>query len=83
MFILDGLVLGCMCQGLRERLVVWRDNFVVAVPIQGVVFLYGGEVLGGGIGVVDLILILRSLVEGVLSGSAPSHLIHRCPCCDV
>ena len=74
--------MGCVCQGLRERLVVWRGNFVVAVPIQGVVLLYGGEVVGG-VGVVDLVLIFRSLVAGVVSGSAPSHLMHGCPCCDV
>ena len=55
---------------------------MVAVPIQGVVFLYGGEVVGG-FGVVDLVLILRSLVAGVVSGYAPSHLMHGCPCCDV
>ena len=78
-----GLVLGCECQSLRERLVVWRGNFVVAVPLQGVVMLYGGEV-GEGVGVSGgLVLILRSLVAGVVLGSAPSHLIHGFLCCDV
>ena len=75
--------MGCVCQGLRERLVVWRGKFVVAVPIQGVVLLYGGEVVGG-VGVSgDLVLILRSLVAGVVSGSAPSHMMRGCLCCDV
>ena len=78
-----GLVVGCVCQGLWERLVFWRGNFVAAVPIQGVVLLYGGEVVGG-VGVSgDLVLILRSLVAGVVPGSAPSHLMHWCLCCDV
>ena len=72
-----------MCQGLKERLVVWCGNFVVAVPIQGVVLLYGGEVVEG-VGVSgDLVLILRSLVARVVLGSAPSHLMHGCLCCDV
>ena len=80
-FLLDGLVLVCVCQGLRERLVVWRGNFVVTVPTQGVVLLYGGEVVEG-VGVLgDLVLILRSLVAEVVSGSAPSHLMHYVVMC--
>ena len=56
---------------------------MVAVPIQGVVLLYGGEVVEG-VGVSgDLVLILKSLVAGVVSGSAPSHLMHWFLCCDV
>ena len=62
MFLLAGLVLGCVCLVLRERLVVWRGKFVVAVPIQGVVLLYGRELVEE-VGVLgDLVLILRSLV---------------------
>ena len=83
MFLLAGLVLEYVCQGLREMLVVWCGNFVVAVPIQGVVSLYGWELVEG-VGVsVDLVLILRSLVAGVVYGSAPSYLMHGCLCCDV
>ena len=77
-FLLDGLVVGWVCQGLQERLVVWRGKYVVAVPIRGVVSLYGGEgVLG------DLVLILESLVAGAVSCLATSHLMHGCQCCDV
>ena len=76
------LVLVCMCQGLREMLVVWCGNFVVAVPIQGVLFLYGGEVVRG-VGVVYFVLVLISLMAGVVSGSAPSHMMRGCLCCDV
>ena len=46
-FLLAGVVVGCVCQGLLERLVVWRGNFVVAFLIGGVVSLYGGEVVEG------------------------------------
>ena len=78
-----GVLLGCVCQGLWERLVVWHGNSVVEVPIRGVVSLYGGEVVEG-VGVSgDLVLILRSLVARVVLGSAPSHLMHGCLCCDV
>ena len=56
---------------------------MVAVPIQGVVFLYGGAVVEE-VGVWgDLVLILGSLVAGVVSGYVPSHLMHGCICCDV
>ena len=75
---MGGLVLGCVCQGLRERLVVWRGNSVVAVPIRGVVSLYGGEVVEGEGVLVDLVLILGSLVAGVVLGPAPSYLMHGC-----
>ena len=78
-----GLVLGCVCQGLRERLVVWRGNFLAEVPIQGVVLLYDGEVVER-VGVSgDLVLIFGSLVAGVVSVPAPSHMMHGCLCCDV
>ena len=77
-FLLAGVVVGCVCQGLQERLVVWRGKSVVAVPIRGVVSLYGGEgVLG------DFVLILESLVARAVSCLAPSHLMHGCRCCDV
>ena len=82
-FLLAGLVLGCVCQGLWERLVVWRGNFVVEFLIQGVVLLYGGEVVEG-VGVLgDFVLILGSLVTGVVLVPAPSHMMHGCLCCDV
>ena len=63
-------------------LVVWCGNFVVAVPIQGVLFLYGGEVVRG-VGVVYFVLVLISFMAGVVSGSAPSHLMHRSSCFDL
>ena len=50
-FLLAGVVVGCVCQGLRERLVVWHGNSVAEVPIRGVVSLYGGEVVEGEGGV--------------------------------
>ena len=78
-FILACVVMRCVCQGLREGLVVWRGKSVVAVPIQGVVSLYGGEVVEGEGVSGDLILILGSLVSGVVLGPAPSHLVHGCP----
>ena len=46
-FLLAGVLVGWVCQGLQERLVVWSGNFVVAVPTQGVLLLYGGEVVEG------------------------------------
>ena len=56
---------------------------MVAVPIQGVVLLYGGELVEG-VGVLgDLVFILRSLVAGVVLGSVHSHMMHGCLCCDV
>ena len=82
-FLLDGVVVGCVCQGLREMSVVWRGNSGVAVPILEVVPLYGGEVVEGEGASGDLVLILGSLVAGVVSGPAPSHLMHGCQCCDV
>ena len=82
-FLLAGLVVGCVCQGLRERLVVWHGNSVVAVPIRGIVSLYGGGVVVGEGVSGDLVLILGSLVSGVVLGSAPSYLMHGCRCCDV
>ena len=69
--LLAGVVVGWVCQGLRERLVVWRGKSVVAVPIRGVVPLYGGEGVSG-----DLVLILGSLVARAVSCLAPSHLMH-------
>ena len=81
-FILADVVVGCVCQGLRERSVFWRENYVVAVPIRGVVSVYGGEVVEGEGALGDLILILGSLVVGVVSGPAPSHLMHGCQCCN-
>ena len=77
-FLLAGVVVGWVYQGLRERLVVWRGKSVVAVPIRGVVSLYGGEGVSG-----DLVFILESLVAGSVSCLAPSHLMHECQCCDV
>ena len=71
--LLVGVVVGWVCQGLQERLVVWRGKSVVEVPIRGVVSLYGGEGVSG-----DLVLILESLVAGVMSCLAPSHLMHGC-----
>ena len=56
---------------------------MVAVPIRGVLSLYGGEVVEGEGASGDLVLILGSLVAGVVSGPAPSHLMHGCQCCDV
>ena len=77
-FLLAGVVVRWVCQGLQGRLVVWRGKYVVAVPIRGVVSLYGGEgVLG------DLVLVLESLVAGAVSCLAPSHLMYGCRCCDV
>ena len=49
---------------------------MVSVPIRGVVSLYGGEVVEGEGASGDLVLILGSLVAGVVSGPAPSHLMH-------
>ena len=73
-----------MCvKELRERLVVWRGNSVVAVPIRGVVSLYGGKVVEGEGVLSDLVLILGSLVAGVVSGPAPSHLMHGRRCFDM
>ena len=46
-FILADVVVGCVCQGLRERLVVWRGKYVVEVPIRGVLSVYGREVVEG------------------------------------
>ena len=46
-FLFAGVVVVCASQGLRERLVVWCGNPVMAVLIRGVVSLYGGEVLEG------------------------------------
>ena len=77
-FILAGVVMVCVSQGLRERLVVWCGNPVMAVLIRGVVSLYGGEGVSG-----DLVLILGSLVAGVVSGPALSYLMHGCQCWDV
>ena len=71
-FILAGVVVGCVCQGLLERLVVWCGKSLVAVPIRGVVSLYGGEVVEGEGVSGDLVLILGSLVAEVVSGPAPS-----------
>ena len=82
-FLLDDVVVGCVCQGLRQRSLVWRGNSVMAVPIRGVVSVYGREVAEEEGASGDLILILGSLVAGVVSGPAPSHLIHGCRCCDV
>ena len=82
-FLLDDVVVVCVCQGLREKSVVWCGNYVVSVPIQGVVSVYGGEVVEGEGVSGDLILILGSLVAGVVSGPAPSHMMHGCQCCDV
>ena len=56
---------------------------MVAVPIRGVLSLYGGEVVEGEGASGDLVLILGSLVAGVVSGPAHSHLMHGCRCCDV
>ena len=82
-FLLAGVVVGCVCQGLRERLIVWHGNSVVAVPIRGIVSLYrGGVVVGAGVSG-DLVLILGSLVAGVVLGPAPSHLMHGCRCWDI
>ena len=72
-FILADVLVGWVCQGLREILVVWRGKSVVAVPIRGVVSLYGGEGVSG-----DLVLILESLVARAVSCLAPSHLMHGC-----
>ena len=77
------VLVGCVCQGLRERLVVWRGNYVAEVPIREVVSLYGGDAVEGEGESGDLVLILGSLVAGVVSGPAPSHLMHGCRCCDV
>ena len=55
---------------------------MVAVPIRGVVSLYGDEVVEGEGASGGLVLILGSLVAGVVLGPSPSHLIHRCRCCD-
>ena len=82
-FLLDSVVVGYVCQGLRDRLVVWNGKSVVAVPIRGVVSLYGGEVVEGEGVSSDLVFILGSLVAGVVSGPAPSHLMHGCRCCDL
>ena len=51
---------------------------MVAVLIQGVVSLYGGDVVEGEGVSGDLVLILGSLVAEVVSGPAPSHLMHGC-----
>ena len=56
---------------------------MVAVPIRGVVSLYGDEVVEGEGASGDLILILGSLVARVVSGPAPSNHMHGCRCCDV
>ena len=77
-FLLAGVIVGCVCQGLRERMVVWRGNSVVAVPIRGVVSLYGGEVVEGEGVSGDLVFILGSLVSRVVLGPAPSHMMHGC-----
>ena len=77
-FILAGVVVVWVCQDLQERLVVWSEKSVVAVPIRGVVSLYCGEMVLGG-----SVLILESLVAGAVSCLAPSHLMHGCRCCDV
>ena len=82
-FLLDDVVMGCVCQGLKERLVVWRGNSVVAVPIRGVVPFYGGEVVEGEGVSGDLVFILGSLVARVVLGPASSHLMHGCRCRDV
>ena len=46
-FLLEVVVVGCVCQGLQERSVVLRGKSVLAVPIRGVVSVYGNEVVGG------------------------------------
>ena len=56
---------------------------MVAVSIRGVVSVYGREVVEGEEALGDLISILGSLVAGVVSGPALSHLMHGCRCCDV
>ena len=56
---------------------------MVAVPIRGVVSLYGDEVVEGEGASGGLVLILGSLVDGVVMGSAPSRLMHGCRCCDM
>ena len=75
--------MGCVCQGLQDRTVVWSGNSVVAVPIRGVVSVYGEEVVEGEGALGGLILIFGSLVAGVVPGLATSHLMHGCQCCDV
>ena len=70
-FLLADLVVGCVFQGLRERLLVWNGNSMMEFPIRGVVSLYGGEVVEGEGVLGDLVLIL--------GGVCPTRLHLICP----